>query len=280
MKRLIKRFTSSIHVTFILVIISSLSYFADARTNFTDFLTKLGITNKTSIDLLLILLLALSFSAILVLYEFVKSKFTNSYLLNYENINTIYFSPDGSGERIVDFQQVRAGAKKTIYVMGVGMTYFSSDLSFLRKLLGNNIKVRLLIQDPAIFTENQQGEESSKIFNVNTDHFDDYFSRTGYCNDIKSSMGRLDKFIKTRKETKNDNGSIELRSYPYLFPLNYTMADEKENGSILLEFIIPFSDHRMRTKIVKSENPEMYNLIIEDLEAIWSRSDEVIKDWS
>lgn len=277
MKRLIKRFTSSIHVTWILIIITILSYFTNARTTFTDFLIKLGVSNHTVIDIILIVFLALIFSVILVVYEYLKSKYTNSYLLNYENINTIYFSPDGSGERIVDFQQIRANAKKTIYVMGVGMTYFSSDLSFLRKLLENGMKVRLLIQDPAIFNCHKK-DRSLDLLNVNETHFDEYFSRIGYCSDISSSKKRLYEFIKNRKESKDDNGSIELRSYPYLLPLNYTMADEKENGAVLLEFIIPFSDHRMRTKIVKSDNKEMYDFIVKDLEAIWFRSIEVITD--
>jgi len=121
---------------------------------------------------------------------------------------------------------LRSDAKDSMVVMGIGMTYFSSDFSYLKTLLAKDLKVRLLMIDPEIISQpNQEPNEDYSII-IKSNLFDDYFNRQEYSADIRLSFSRLRTFILERKKIQNKKGIVFLEKYPCFIPMNVTIIDE------------------------------------------------------
>jgi len=172
---------------------------------------------------------------------------------------------DASGERIQAFRELRSRAKKSILVMGIGLTYFSADLSFLESLLERDLTVRLLMIDPDIV---------SKIF-IKQELFDEYFNRRGYSEEVRSSLNRLIDFIQRRKKQAK-KGKIFLKKYSYFIPMNVTIVDEKhKNGQMLIEFCLPFSEWRLSSFFSLSQHKEFFETISNRVEELWNKSEVI-----
>lgn len=187
---------------------------------------------------------------------------------------------DAAGERIKEFQELRSDAKDSMLVMGIGMTFFSSDLSYLKTLLEKDLKVRLLMINPEIISRPSQepNEDYSTIIKSNL--FDDYFDRQEYSADIRSSFNRLRTFILERKKIQNKKGIISLKKYPYFIPMNVTIIDEKsdkkDSGRMLIEWCLPFSDWRISSSLSSSQHKEFFKIINKNIQKLWDESDVVI----
>lgn len=187
---------------------------------------------------------------------------------------------DAAGERIKEFQELRSDAKDSMLVMGIGMTFFSNDLSYLKTLLEKDLKVRLLMINPEIISRPSQelNEDYSTIIKSNL--FDDYFDRQEYSADIRSSFNRLRTFILERKKIQNKKGIISLKKYPYFIPMNVTIIDEKsdkkDSGRMLIEWCLPFSDWRISSSLSSSQHKEFFKIINKNIQKLWDESDMVI----
>lgn len=190
--------------------------------------------------------------------------------------------PDGAGDRIREFQELRSKANESILGMGIGMTYFSHDATHLKNLLDKGLRVRLIMINPDIIGKStlSSGERQHSI-TIRKDLFDEYFCRPGYSRDVRTSYERLIRLITARQADNNRKGYVELRSYPYLIPMNITIIDEsnkKGHGELLLEWCLAFSDLRVHTRLSQSTDRQIFEAIKSNTEELWKRSEKVIAD--
>lgn len=255
-----------------------LSYLTNVRELFATWLARIGIDNPVAVELLFPIAACGLFAFLLTLARRVFSQSVT--LLNYHDNVGITFCGGGSGERIHEFQTLRSKARKSIFVMGVGMTYFSSDILMLKALLDKGISVRLLMVDPEIVVS-WDGETMVKNTSAAIDPslFDEYFQRSCYTSDIASSLARLQSFIATRKRNTDRKGRIELRVYRLFIPINFTIIDERDEGEMLFETIMPFSENRMRARILQKRQRAIFDGILGSCEYLWQMSSEVDRDF-
>ena len=278
------RLTRNAFLLFVIIIVNLMSYFSDLKTIIENFIRNCGVTNQTLLDAFVIFAISVCVLVLYFIFSTIKREITKRKLIIHQIETPITFSPGGSGERITDFQNLRASAKESIIVMGVGMTYFSSDLSLLDKLIERQLNVRLLMMNPNVIGPESTDEESEFIcnmksnFHISNDYFDEFFSRKNYFTDIRSSYERLVNFIEQRITDSVRKGKVELRTYPYLIPMNITAADENKGGSLLLEFCLPFTDHRVRLNLSKKLGYEIYKLVVDDINKLWRKSQHVVDD--
>jgi hypothetical protein len=137
--------------------------------------------------------------------------------------------------------------------------------------------------NPDIIDEDDQSPlEREQSISIKKNLFDKYFSRQGYSNDVKTSYKRLVDFIRKRKADKNRIGQIELRTYPYLIPMNVTIVDEsdkRERGELLIEWCLPFSEMRMHNRLSQSTDSDMFKVIKHTTEELWEKSRKVVDDY-
>ncbi len=188
----------------------------------------------------------------------------------------VTLEPDGAGTRIDDFRSLRAQAQQSLYVMGVGMTLFSSDVTLMRTLLKRRLSVRLLMIDPNVIarSQNRSVRQNSISVSVTEELFSAFFSRTGYGSDIRTSLSRLKERV-AEVGALEGAGSIELRVYPYFLPMNFTAIDESGSGKILIEFCLPFSDQRLRMLFSGQRDKKVFDSIMENCEELWEKSTPV-----
>lgn len=188
----------------------------------------------------------------------------------------VTLEPDGAGTRIDDFRSLRAQALSSLYVMGVGMTLFSSDVTLMRMLLRRRLSVRLLMIDPDVIarSKTRRLRQDSASVSITEKAFSAFFSRTGYASDIRTSLSRLKERV-SEVAALEGAGSIELRIYPYFLPMNFTAIDEAGNGKILVEFCLPFSDQRLRMLFLKQRDKKVFDSIMENCEKLWNMSTRV-----
>jgi len=197
-------------------------------------------------------------------------------LVSQSAASIVTLEPDGAGTRIDDFRSLRAKAQSSLYVMGIGMTLFSSDVTLMRTLLKKSLSIRFLMIDPDVIVRSKTKRIRKDLGSVSITEklFSAFFSRTGYASDIQTSLSRLKERV-AEAATSEHTGSIELRIYPYFLPMNFTAIDESESGIILVEFCLPFSDQRLRVLFSKQRNKEMFGAIIDNCEKLWKMSTRV-----
>jgi len=184
---------------------------------------------------------------------------------------------DGAGTRIDEFRSLRAQAQHSLYVMGVGMTLFSADVTLMHSLISKGLSIRLLMIDPVVIASSRRrrAQKDSPDVSIMEDSFSSYFSRKGYGNDVRSSLSRLKERVAEAGKAAGA-GSIELRTYPYFIPMNFTAVDESHSGKVLLEFCLPFSDQRLRMLFSKRHDGELFARVMENCEGLWTLSTHVI----
>ncbi len=188
---------------------------------------------------------------------------------------------DATGERIGEFQKLRSDAKNSVLIMGIGMTFLSKDLRYMKVLLEKDLTIRLLMVDPDIVRTPSLNPDNKPSITIEPSLFDSYFDRGEYSKDIRSSFTRLVDFILDRKKIENKKGRIYLRKYPYFVPINVTMVDESiknKRGRMLIEWCLPFSDWRMSTRLSRSQDKSFFEVISGNIEELWGKSKKVIDD--
>lgn len=194
-------------------------------------------------------------------------------LVSQDTVSMVTLEPDGAGTRIDDFRSLRTEATRSLYVMGVGMTLFSVDITLMRTLLKRGLSVRLLMIDPSVIatSRSQRARKDSPNVSMMEESFSSFFSRKGYGSDVRASLSRLRELV-AGAGTLEGAGSVELRIYPYFLPMNFTAIDESIGGKILLEFCLPFSDQRLRMLLSKKRDGKLFGRVIENCERLWNIS--------
>lgn len=263
------------------VVTSTLSYFTGLRTFMQGVCNSIGIYPNWAIELL-------TFSILLLLIVLVAS--ISGYLIDkhYRRSLRIYGRSvesvlwgDATGQRIGEFQKLRSDAKNSMLIMGIGMTFISKDLRYMKALLEKDLTIRLLMVDPDIVRTPSLNPDNKPSIMIEPTLFDSYFDRREYNKDIRSSFTRLVDFISDRKKIENKKGRIYLRKYPYFVPINVTMVDESiknKRGRMLVEWCLPFSDWRMSTRISRSQDKSFFEVIGGNIEELWGKSKTVIDD--
>jgi hypothetical protein len=156
-----------------------------------------------------------------------------------------------SPEREIDYRVLKDGAKKSIYIFGIGLTNVSKDFEPFVEYLSNGVNVQVLMLNPNIFSPND-------ICHTNPKQFDDFFKRYGYNLDIKKSLDNFtnniipeikklnEKFVAEENNQSNKMDFIsvkfELKVYNVFIPINITIRDcEHDDGELILEYCYPYT---------------------------------------
>lgn len=246
-----------------------LSYFVDLREEIKIFLNWLGIKSNFMIDILSVCLLIIFIMGIFSILKFLIDRNTRKKLSIYDSsVGTVLWA-DAAGERIREFQELRADAKNSMIVMGIGMTFFSKDMRNLEALLDKNITVRLLMIDPDSITD--------------VIGFNNFFSRPGYDIDVRTSYNRLLNYISERRKVINRKGRVYLKTFSFLLPMNVTVIDERTSdngGRMLIEWCFPYSDWRLSSRYSRLKDDEMFDTMMKNIEDLWVNSRRVAADFT
>jgi hypothetical protein len=257
----------NVFFTFAGTLLGIISAFSNAKDGAVEFLVRLGVPNKYAAEFAFfaavgVLTYLLASLVILLAEEGVRTR-------NYRLDAAIAFCSDGSGERIDEFQRLRAKARKSAVVMGVGMTAFSMDTNRLIDMLKRKVNVRLLMIDPRIISR-EHGLPGSQ---VEKKSFEEYFQRSGYLDEIVLSLERLAEFQASTLGKNIFPGQVDIRVYATFVPINVTIVDEYERGGeMIFETVLPYSQDRMRVTLKRSEHEDVFAQILRSIENLWSHS--------
>jgi hypothetical protein len=261
------------------VVLGAISVFDFLETPVTWLSSRLqlvGLHDRDWARVLLVAVAALLVYLGLVLLDAITGRSRPSLVDSIKTAPIVTIAADGSHERIGDFRKLRAEALTSVYVMGVGATYFSSDTTLLRDLLARNLKVRVLVMSPSVVRPpgRPKKQPTNDQVRMVADAFDQFFARPQYHLEVSSSYDRL---VSIGGETRSGEtqGLLEIRAYPYFLPFNFTAIDESGDGRVLLEFCIPFSDQRLRMLFTAKDHADAYERIIDCAEELWRRSKSV-----
>lgn len=265
----------------LLIIVNVLAYFTGIRKSIAQLLALFNIESQWAVDLVTFALSLLAIVIILSLIGYFLERRSRRRLRIYTRSVESVLWRDASGERISEFQKLRSNANNSILVMGIGLTFFSNDLSYLKTLLEREVTVRILMIDPDIISQDRNNPEYGHSIVIESGLLNDYFVRPEYDADIRSSFNRLRGFISDRKRTKDKKGQAILKKYRYFIPMNVTMIDESdqsEHGRMLLEWCLPFSDWRITSELSRSGQREFFDTHTASIEELWHRSKIVMDD--
>ena len=262
---------------------SILSYFTGFRTYMEQRLISVGIESKLVVDILTLAASLLVLIALLsIVGYFIERRYRKRLRIYSGSVESVLWQ-DASGERISEFQRLRSDAQNSILVIGIGLTFFSRDLSYLETLLARELIVRILMIDPDIICQDGRIPKSNHVHSITIKSglFNDYFARQGYDTDIRTSFNTLKGFVLKRKKIKNKKGRVSFKKYPYFIPINVTIIDERNKngrGRMLLEWCLPFSDWRISSRLSHSGHREFFEIVSKKMEELWDRSEMVIDD--
>lgn len=263
------------------VLASTLSYFTGLRTFMQGVCNSIGIYPNWAIELLTFCILLILMVLVASISGYLIDKHYRRSLRIYgRSVESVLWG-DATGQRIDEFQKLRSDAKNSMLIMGIGMTFLSKDLRYMKALLEKDLTIRLLMVDPDIVLSPSLNPDNKSSIMIEPILFDSYFDRGEYSKDIRSSFTRLVDFISDRKKIENKKGRICLRKYPYFVPINVTMVDESienKRGRMLIEWCLPFSDWRMSTRLSRSQDKSFFEVIGSNIEELWGKSKTVIDD--
>lgn len=114
-----------------------------------------------------------------------------------------------------------------------------------------------------------------KLYNVlmNTTHFSEYYdTATDYGGTVKKSYENL-KRIQNKILSENENAKFELKLSDSFMPISLTIADaQEEYGKMVVEFHLPFMHYKVLFQINKSENRDLFEVLLDFYEKVWARS--------
>ncbi len=277
----LRSIANSAIIAFLGAIAIALDLLPSLRSLMEPLFKRVGISNDTVADIVLAIIVGLFLFILSFIINLVIERQHKQLLIAYHGSLATIISSGSSGDRIRDFQLLRSQAHDSILVMGIGMTYFSTDRSYLKALLDKGLSIRLLMINPDIIVQNISSCKTKYSIVIEQKLFDSVFIRPGYTTDVRTSFERLCQFIEDRKSDKVRKGRIELRTYPYLILMNVTMIDEhieKRDGQMLIEVCPPFSDNRMRIRVSESSDKKMFHILLRAVEELWGKSDVITSD--
>lgn len=271
------RFVSQLTMAVVLAAISVFDFLESPVNWLNSNLPFIG-ENKDWARIILVIATTLVVYLAFVLIDLLNRRSRRSIVDSITMVPIVTIAADGSHDRIGDFRKLRADARSSIYVMGIGATYFSSDTTLLKGLLTRNLTVRVLVMSPSVIKrpENREAAKASNSFpmRVMADVFDKFFARAKYSSDVKSSSERLTEMAQELKSATGDV-QLEVRAYPYFLPFNFTAIDIEKDGKVLLEFCIPFSDQRLRMLFSAKEHSDAFKRVIDCAEDLWNKSEQL-----
>lgn len=239
-------------------------------------LMTIGIANPDWARATLVCIVALVVFLCVVTFQAINRRLRTSIVTTVTANPVVKISADVSGERIDDFRTLRAEAKASMYVMGIGATSFSSDTSLLNKLLQRGLKIRILTMSPFVIKgplDGQARPSNDMQMEVFANAFDDLFARPQYHAEVMSSYMRLSG-IPNANWGEDGDEKLQIHAHRYCLPINLTAIDEGPNGKVLLEYCLPFSDQRLRMLFSATAHPEAYAVVMQFAENLWARSEK------
>jgi len=258
---------------------SILSYFGGFRRGVASVLGRANVQSDWAVDVVTLCVFTALLSVLLWAVQRIIATRQRTRVQILDTSMQMVLWSDAAGERIREYQDLRSSAKRSMLVMGIGMTFLSTDLKYVEHLLDQDRQVRLLMMDPDVVTDPFRLVKPGQC-TVERGLFDSYFRRKGYARDLRTSYDRLVSFIVERSRSSDRKGAISLRKYPYLVPMNVTMVDEHEarHGHMLVEWCLPFGDWRMSARMSQSEHAGQFRLFRDSIEELWRRSERVVHD--
>jgi hypothetical protein len=208
-----------------------------------------------------------------------------------------------SEERRVAFNQLRQNITTgdEIWILGTGVTSFLNDRENLESYLRNGARIRILMINDKLLknskecinslASNNSVQDKSTLerilvcdienwnFLIRKKHFDNYFKREGYHEDVSNSYNIIDTMQKKIKDESWD-GSLDARHFLSFLPLSMTAIRTKaENRKMIIEFVLPFTEKRILLNSSSGENGELYELFIDFFTSTWKRSKNIKETW-
>lgn len=210
------------------------------------------------------------------------------------------------------FNSINKNVRKTYWVLGVSLTSIVEHEKTLEKMASDNINIRLCMMNPDIAVNNlclssiennacalkrlleEIKEDTVKMDNVqekvknidncdnlltiyhvliNVIHFNEYYvTATDYKERIKNSYDSL-KRIRNSIAEKHGQDIIDLRVADSFMPMSLTIADaSEENGRMVVEFHLPFTQYKVLFEINRSDNKELFEVFVNFYNVVWTRT--------
>ncbi|GEM_PF-4741360 len=209
-----------------------------------------------------------------------------------------------SDERGKAFNDLRQNISKgdEIWILGTGVTSFLNEKENLEIYLKNGARIKILMINNKLLrnTRECQGElgimnyivHSNNIENlplieqevlcdidnynflIKKKHFDKYFSRENYHEDIQESYHIIEKMQKKIIDN-NWDGNLEAKHFLSFMPLSMTAIITSTNKKMIIEFILPFSEKRLMIKSSSIENTKIFDLFIKFFKDTWRNSKKI-----
>lgn len=212
------------------------------------------------------------------------------------------------------FKSINKNVKKTYWVLGVSLTSMVEQEAMLKRMVNNNIHIRLCMMDPDIAVEDlclsslnnnacnlkcllekikseqMETKDLKKEFEnlenckdmleiyhilINAIHFKEYYDTdTDYKNTIKVSCENL-KEIRGTIVQEHDQHTFELGIADSFMPMSLTIVDaEEEFGRMVVEFHLPFTQYRVLFEINKEDNNDLFEVFVEFYNIVWKRANK------
>lgn len=210
------------------------------------------------------------------------------------------------------FNSINKNVRKIYWVLGVSLTSIVEHEKTLEKMASDNINIRLCMMNPDIAVNNlclssiennacalkrlleEIKEDTVKMDNVqekvknidncdnlltiyhvliNVIHFNEYYvTATDYKERIKNSYDSL-KRIRNSIAEKHGQDIIDLRVADSFMPMSLTIADaSEENGRMVVEFHLPFTQYKVLFEINRSDNKELFEVFVNFYNVVWTRT--------
>lgn len=173
-----------------------------------------------------------------------------------------------TGERITDYENLREKSKRSILLMGIGMTHISQNEAYIEEQLVKGIDVKILMINHEILSDKLK---ENKGFYTTREIFNSFFDRKNYSQEVKSSFYRLKDM--TKRLSANPKHKIEMRVYSSFYPINLTVIDEQEEyGELIIEFCCPNTTSRIRFRVKRKLSEEFFSICMKSVNSIWKKA--------
>ena len=246
----------------------------------------------------------IAFVSTLLYFTFKKDKNSMSNISNNNSLISAKVIEHLGDERRKAFNELRQNITKgdEIWILGTGVTSFLNDRENLEIYLKNGARIKILMLNDRLLRNTRECQEElfikknfAKITNleelnklgadvlcdiesynflIQKKHFDKYFGRKNYHQDVQESYQIIEKL---KKQIIEDNweGELKAKHFKSFLPLSMTAIKTDTNKKMIIEFILPFSDKRLMVKSSSNENKEIYDLFIEFFNNTWKNSNLV-----
>ncbi len=197
--------------------------------------------------------------------------------------------------------------KKTYNVFGNGLAALIEKHAFINKLLCNNVNINICMIDPEVICDDKckkHYSEYSKIMNLDhpdmekfNEHIKGFFetadhlmeisvkrnylrgyynAKFDYSTQINASYISLEQIIQNAPEYVQDRiGQFAFYTIKSFLPMSITIIDEEEeDGEMIVEYYLPYTDKRMLIYVKKTDSPEVFQSFMEFYGRILKKSDE------